>query len=241
MRGIFITGTDTGVGKTAVAGGLAGAIKKRGINVGIMKPVQTGGKKDENGNLYSEDAAFIMKTADIKENLNLVNPICLEPPLAPSIAAKLSGIIVDIKKIKSSFNKLKEKYEFLIVEGAGGIIVPIKENYLMRDLIIDLKLPAVIIARPTLGTINHTVLTVKYLDEKGIKVAGIILNNLDPDKTGMAEKTNPDVIESLTKRPILGIVPTSLSISIENMEPGNIIELIEDSINIDLLISRCYN
>lgn len=241
MAGIFITGTDTGVGKTVIAGGLAGAIKKKGINVGIMKPVQTGGKKDEKGNLFSEDAHFVMKTANIKEDLNLVNPVCLEPALAPSVAAKLSGVFVDIKKIKSSFNKLREKYEFLIVEGAGGITVPIIEDYLMRDLIFDLKLPAVIVARPTLGTINHTILTVKYLDEKGIKVIGIILNNLDPKKIGMAEKTNPGVIESLTKRPILGIVPTSTTTNIENMEPGDIIELTENSINIDLLLTRCYN
>lgn len=241
MTGIFITGTDTGVGKTVVAGGLAATLKKRGLNVGVMKPVQSGGKKDKNGRLYSEDAKFIMKTADIKEDIDLVNPICLEPPLAPSVAAKLSGVIIDINKIKATFKKLQEKYEFLIVEGAGGIIVPIYEEYLLKDLILDLKLPTLIIARPTLGTINHTVLTVQYLEEKGIKVAGIILNNLDSKKAGMAEKTNPQVIESLTKRPILGIIPHSPSLNLEQFEPGNMVELVENTVNIDLLLSRCYN
>ncbi|MBI4746434.1 MAG: dethiobiotin synthase [Deltaproteobacteria bacterium] len=197
MNNLFITGTDTGVGKTVIAGALAAVLKKKGIDVGVMKPVAAGGW---------DDARFLIRAAGVKDNLFLVNPYCLGTPVVPAVAAEIEGVKIDIRKIKNAYDALSKKHDMLIVEGVGGLLVPIYRNYLVTDLINYLKLPVIIVARPGLGAINHTLLTIRQAKVSRIKVLGVIINNYDEANAGIAEMTAPEVIERIGKIPVLGIV-----------------------------------
>jgi len=203
-RGLFITGTDTGVGKTLVAATLARLLRVNGINVGVMKPV-TSGCSAENGVLASDDAKLLCEAAGIPCSDD-VAPYCLREPLAPAEAAKIDGVRVDFAHIKEAYLRLSEMYDFVIVEGAGGLMVPLSGGLLVADLIRELDLPMLVVARPVLGTINHTVLTCFAAQQMGLAVAGVIVNNM-PDKPGAAEKCAPHHIGSLCGAPVLGVWP----------------------------------
>lgn len=197
-KGLFITGTGTEIGKTVIAGCLAATLKQSGINVGVMKPICSG------DNL---DAQYLKHAAHVDDPLTLINPIYLKYPLAPSVSARIQDKEIDINEIDTALNRLSEKYDFLIVEGVGGIAVPIRDNYLVAHLIHDLQMPILIVADAGLGTINHTVLTVSFAQAFNLKIVGIILNQLHPDEAGLAEQTNPHEIEKLTQIPVIGVVP----------------------------------
>lgn len=234
MQGYFITGTDTGVGKTVVTAGIAANLKHRGINVGIMKPVQTGGTTTHQG-LISPDALFALTVAGIVDEMELVSPYCLKSPLAPRIAAELSGAAIDLAKIDRAYRELCRRHDFMLVEGAGGIMVPITGQFLMADLIKAFDFPALIVARPGLGTVNHTLLTVEYAKFRGIHVAGIIINGLNEKEAGMAEKTNPELIAELSGIPVMGIVPHDAGLDVDTCKPGRLVELVETGIRWDLI------
>ncbi|MTI84460.1 MAG: dethiobiotin synthase [Firmicutes bacterium] len=230
MRGFFITGTDTGVGKTACTAGLAANLKQRGFDVGIMKPVQTGSEKTCNG-LVSVDALFTMIVAEISDPVELVSPYRLEPPLAPSIAAQISGVNIEVHKIDHAYRELCKRHRFMLVEGAGGIMVPVTGRFLMADLVKMLNLPVLIVARPGLGTVNHTLLTIEYAKSRDIQVAGIIINGLNESEAGPAEKTNPGLIEELSGVPVVGIIPYDADLDVDTYKPGRITELVGAGIN----------
>jgi len=234
-KGIFITGTDTGVGKTVITAGLAGCLKQRGLNAGVMKPVQSGAIK-KGPVLVSADALLAMKTAGVDDPLELVNPYCLEAPLAPKVAAELAGVKINPDRITDAYHKLRGRHELMLVEGAGGIMVPLAEGLLVADLILMLGLPAIIVARPALGTVNHTLLTIEYARARGIRTAGVIINNLAKETAGMAEKTAPSLIAEFSGLPVLGIVPRAEGVDVEAGEPGNIVEQADNAINWDLLL-----
>jgi dethiobiotin synthetase len=204
-KGIFITGTDTGVGKTYVATGIASALRSRGIDVGVMKPAETG-CRIRAGKLVPSDALNLMKAANVHDALSNVNPYRFRNPLAPLVAAELEGKKIAEDKILSAWYTLSRRHEFMIVEGAGGIMVPLTEKYLYRDLAAAFGLPVLIVVRPGLGTINHTLLTISVLQEKDITISGIVVNYADSRKTGPAEKTSPAVIERISGVKIVGIV-----------------------------------
>lgn len=207
-KGFFITGTDTGVGKTVVAAGIIRAIKAKGLSVCPMKPVESDcGLKKEN--LFPPDAATLLNTSGVDETLDAVNPYRLRNRLAPSVAAEIEGVKIERKKIISAYKRLSKKYELMIVEGAGGIMVPVYKKYLFLDLARDLGLPLLIVSRPGLGTINHTLLTIDAARNSGLDVAGIIINYAVKSRKGLSEKTNPEVIEKLGNVPVLGTVPYS--------------------------------
>lgn len=231
MAGIFITGTDTSVGKTAVAAGLAGALKKRGYSVGVMKPVQSGAA-ERNGELYSQDAEFLMAAVD-KVEAGLACPVLLKEALAPAVAAQIKGKDIDLALIKDAYTELERQHDIVIVEGAGGIAVPLKDRLLISDLITYLGIPAIIVARSGLGTINHTVLTVEHAKSSGISVIGIVLNNY---RGGAAEETNPKMINKLTDTPVIGIIPHDPLINVEEGKHGNIVSLVERNIDIEHII-----
>lgn len=232
MPGIFITGTDTDIGKTAVAAGLAGALRLRGYNVGVMKPVQSGATL-RNGKLYSQDAELMKVAAGSQDEDELICPVLLKEALAPSIAAKIEGRSVDLVLILDSYDELNRRHDIVIVEGAGGIAVPVKDNFLISDLTLLLGLPIIIVARPGLGTINHTFLTIEYARKCGIHVIGVIINNYNG---GMADETNPGIISSLTGIPILGIIPHDPIICTECGELGGIVSLVQNHIDIEAII-----
>jgi dethiobiotin synthetase len=205
-RGIFITGTDTGVGKTYVAAGIAAALRSRGANVGVMKPVETG-CRIRSGALIPADALRLVRAARAHDPLALINPYRFRKPLAPSVAAALEGKKIQVSRIMHAYRTLLRRHDFMIIEGAGGIMVPLARNYLYLDLARSIGLPVVVVARPGLGTINHTLLTVAALGERGISIAGVVINYSDDRKPGLAEETSPGAIEKISRVPVLGTVP----------------------------------
>ncbi len=198
MKTIFVAGTDTAIGKTIVAGGLASALRLKGYRVGVMKPVSCGGR---------EDAEFLMHCAGIREDLDLINPIFLRYPLSPNVAASMEGVKIDLRKITAAFNVLKKKYEVLVVEGCGGLLVPIQDNFFVIDLIPILKTKTVLVSRSGLGAINHSLLSIEALKNRHIKPAGIIFNRLQSGNLSLPEKTNPEVVSKISKVPALGLFP----------------------------------
>lgn len=198
VNGIFIIGTDTEIGKTVIAGGVAASLKQSKVNVGVMKPISTGDPSD---------AQFLKHAAQVDDPIALINPIHLRYPLAPSVSARLEGIQIDLSTINTAFTQLQQKYDFMIVEGVGGIAVPLNNDFLVAHLVSQLKLPVLIVAHAGLGTINHTVLTVAFARQFNLKIAGIVLNQFQPETAGLAEQTNPAEIERLTQVPVIGVVP----------------------------------
>ena len=203
-RGIFITGTDTGVGKTIVAATLARLLKMRGLNVGVMKPV-TSGCREENGRLVSDDALLLCQAAGVA-CCDDVAPYLLREPLAPAEAAKLDGVRIDFDHISDAYGRLAAAHDFMIVEGAGGLMVPLAGGLLVADLVRKLELPILVVARPNLGTINHTVLTCFAAGQMELQVSGVIINNY-PSVPDLAERSAPHHIGSLCGAPVLGIWP----------------------------------
>lgn len=203
-RGIFVTGTDTGVGKTIVAATLARLLRMNGISVGVMKPV-TSGCREENGRLVSDDALLLCQAAGT-ELSDDVAPYRLREALAPADAARIDGVRIDFSAIKASFDRLAATYQYVIVEGAGGLMVPLSGGLLVADLARELELPLLVVARPGLGTINHTVLTCFSAQQLGLQVAGVIVNGM-PDQPGLAEKGAPHQIGSLCGASVLGVWP----------------------------------
>jgi len=227
-KGFFVTGTDTGVGKTVITAALIQAIRLLGIKVCGMKPIETGCLKSEFGVrssgfgvhpheaealrvkdrvLIPSDGMFLKKMAGMDDPIDLVTPIRLENPLAPFPASEIEDIPVDIEKIRKAYAELSKKYEVVVAEGIGGLFVPLKRDYFLLDLARDFALPIIVVSRPGLGTINHTMLTVNCAIKEGLTVAGIIINYSQPPKDTPSEKTNPEVIKQISPVPIIGIFP----------------------------------
>ena len=204
-KGIFLTGTDSGVGKTFIAGGLARVWSQSGKRVGVMKPIESGCVKSESG-LQPQDALFLKEMSHSQDELDLINPYRFEQPLSPSVAADLEGLEIDFKKIEKIYMQLAATYQLTLVEGAGGLLSPLYKNFTNAELIGLLEIPVVVVARDALGTINHTLLTVEYARSQGIHVLGVIINTLSatPDPS---TKTNAQVIKRLSGVSLLGVVP----------------------------------
>jgi dethiobiotin synthetase len=203
-KGIFITGTDTGVGKTVVAAVLARLLRMRGLNVGVMKPV-TSGCREADGRLVSDDAQLLCQAAGA-EYCDDVAPYLLREPVAPAEAAKQDGVRIDFTHIRESFDRLAACHDYMIVEGAGGLMVPLAGGLLVADLVRQLELPLLVVARPNLGTINHTVLTCFAAGQMELSVAGVIINDF-PASPDLAERSAAHHIGSLCGAPVLGIWP----------------------------------
>jgi len=195
----FITGTDTGVGKTHVTALLLAELRRRGVAAAGFKPIAcgTGGRAD---------ARTYRKLMHNEVPLDVINPVYLRYPLAPSVAAKLEKKPVDLQKIYSVYDRLSADFSPVLVEGAGGLLVPIRRDYFVADLARHFDLPLIIVARLGLGTLNHTLLTVRQAQAMKLKIAGVILNDTTGQR-GLAERTNVKAIAELTRVPLLGVVP----------------------------------
>ncbi len=200
-RGIFITGTDTGIGKTFVGMGLARALHSQGVSVGVMKPVETGCLL-RGSRLFPRDARALASASGSDDPLDLVNPYRFRAPVAPLVAAEREGRTIALARIMAAYREIRRRHDFLIIEGAGGIMVPLSRQKSYLDLAGSMGLPVLIVARPNLGTINHTALTVMALRSRNIPVARIVLNHCTRTRNGLAEQTNPSVIERLTGVPV---------------------------------------
>jgi len=204
-RGIFVTGTDTGVGKTYIATGIAAELCRRGINIGVMKPAETG-CRSQGKSLVPRDSLRLIKAAGVRDSLSLVNPYRFRKPLAPFMAAGLERKTINLDRIVHAYQTLSRRHDFIIVEGAGGIMVPLSGNSTYRELVEMLNIPVLIVARPGLGTINHTLLTILALRERNISVSGIVINYADKQRLGLTEKLSPGAIEQISGVKIAGIV-----------------------------------
>jgi len=232
MKGLFVTGTDTGVGKTALSALLLAEIRRRKINAAPIKPVQTGCVKPETGNLKLEeeqdaefqvssltshvsslsvpDLDYALSMADMEvsdEDYRNMAPYTFEPACSPHLAANLAGTEIDIAEMIIAARTLASDYEFVVAEGAGGIMVPLNRREMMLDLMQALKLPVLIAARPGLGTINHTLLSIRALRSDGLDIAGVVFVASQPAEPGYIEEDNGTTIEQFGKVPILGTIP----------------------------------
>lgn len=172
-KSLFITGTNTGVGKTVVCGCLARFFKLQGINVGIQKWVSTGNKNT------SEDIEYCLKMLGGKReeiDPTHISPYTFDFPSSPHLAAELEEKKINIDKIKKSYHTLQQRHDLLLVEGVGGVMVPLTRDYFLIDLVAELALPVLIVTHSGLGTINHTLLTIEALKKRDIKILGMVFN-----------------------------------------------------------------
>lgn len=197
MKSYFITGTDTDVGKTVATFALATLLKNKGIDAGVMKPVQCAG----------DDAEFLTNNLDLKDDFNDINPCYADEPLSPHIAFSRINKAIDVSQIFDSYRRLALSHDLLLVEGAGGWMVPLKDDFLVSDLARQMGLDVIIVARPGLGTINHTLLTIEQIRQSGLNVAGVVFCESEKGTKGVAAKTNPAAIADFGDVPVLGTIP----------------------------------
>ena len=203
-KSIFITGTDTGVGKSIASAAIAMLLRRMGHSVGVMKPV-TAGCMERDGELFSEDAELLCFAAGVPMSRDCA-PYLLRAPVAPSVAASQDGVRINFDVIKDAYLRLAGQYDFVIVEGAGGLMVPLAGGLLVSDLALHLGIPIAVVARPNLGTVNHTLLTTFCARAMGLKVKGVIVNRY-PEIPGPAESYAPHMIDSLSGAQLLGVFP----------------------------------
>ncbi|OIP65525.1 MAG: dethiobiotin synthase [Nitrospirae bacterium CG08_land_8_20_14_0_20_52_24] len=232
-QGVFITGTDTGVGKTIFAAALARILLNRGVDVGVMKPVETGCAMGPKG-LIPTDSEFLIKAAHAKDRRILITPYTLKASIAPSEAADMEGVEIMEEYILHSYLQLQSRHEFMVVEGAGGLMVPIYRRFLVSDLIQILELPVILVARPDLGTINHSLLSLRYAQSVGLQVLGFMINRRN-DKIKIAEEKSPLIIENLSGVPFLGVKPYIEDSLLDEEFIEKSAELISQFINLDCL------
>lgn len=225
MNGVFVTGTDTGVGKTIISSGLAAVLKEKGKDVGVFKPLLSGIPREH----PLSDTSLLKQLSLTSLSYEEITPFQFKEPLAPYVAGKLEGKAADLEDVLSHWNKIKGKHEFFIIEGAGGISVPLGEKFLVSHLISALQLPVIIVARPNLGTVNHIFLTIEYAKSLDLDIAGIVINGLS-ENPDLAEKTNPNLIQELCDVPILGITPKLKEVTEENIK-----KMVHDHIDLTFL------
>jgi dethiobiotin synthetase len=204
-NGLFITGTDTGVGKTVVAAGLTRLARTRGIRALAIKPVETGCALQE-GVLYPEDGALLREAGERELTLDECAPLRFTLPSSPARAAAAEGRPIDVQEIENHVRGVATRADLVVVEGAGGLMVPIRGSIMMIDLIEQLGYPALLVSRTRLGTINHTLLSVHALRNRGIAIAGIVLSASSPD-TGQEEAYTPADIARLAPDVPVAVLP----------------------------------
>ena len=205
MSVLVVTGTDTGVGKTVVSAAIARALSSLGVNVGIMKPIETGCHK-RNGKLTRSDAIYLKTAARVSDPLEMITPYAYQNPLSPRAASLLEGNEIFLETVLQTYDQLCRRHTFLIVEGLGGLLVPLTARADLPDLIRLLDLPVLLVARSGLGTLNHVLLTLRYGSGHGIRFQGIIFNRTTPSLS-LADKTNPASLAERTDIPLLGTLP----------------------------------
>jgi len=226
LKSLFIAGTDTDVGKTYIAAGLAVAFRKMGIDVGVMKPFAAG--RAEKKGYKSEDIVILSRAAKACDPEKLVNPQFFKIPASPYTAWKTLKTKPKISTILSSFKKLTKLHDMILVEGMGGIMTPILKNYYITNLIKEMKIPAVIITRSKIGTVNHTIMTVKMCEKYKIPVKGIIINNFE---NGYPIPELKRDLQNLTGIKVLGSIPF-----IKNMSDASLYRIFKKNIDLKSLL-----
>ncbi len=198
-----MTATDTEVGKTAVAAGLAALLRARGRNVGVMKPIASG-CREVNGELVSTDGLCLARAAGTEDPHALVCPVRLRYPVSPNVAAIVENRPIDLALVREAARELASRHDCLIIEGIGGLLVPLVPGFLVADLAAGLGAPLLVVARSRLGTINHSLLTIEAARSRGLDVAAVLLNSASDAPRGLAEETNASVIAEFGKVRVIG-------------------------------------
>jgi dethiobiotin synthetase len=235
-QGLFITGTDTGVGKTVVTAAFLAWLRHQGLKPGVMKPIETG-VDSECSSPANSDALFLMECGGIEDALAEVCPIRMKPAASPFQAATIENRSIQPERILSAYRTLSGKYDWILVEGIGGVRVPIIHDYGVVDLMRDLGLPAVVVARYPLGTLNHTLMTLDTLKQNGIPVRGVIFNRAGPEAPNTIEQGQPRLIEELSGVKVLGEFPYIDNLNTESFTPEKLKEL-ETSVDFSGLIQN---
>ena len=226
MKSIFISGTDTDVGKTYITAGLAVTLRKMGLDVGVMKPFAAGTAQKKG--FKSEDIEILSKAAQVNDPEDLVNPQFFKIPASPYTAWKKLKIKPKIPTVLTNFKKLSKLHDLILVEGMGGIMTPILKNYFITNLIKEMKIPTIIVTRSKIGTINHTVMTIKMCEKYKIPIKGIIINNFDK---GYAVKELTRDLQNLTGVKVLGSIPF-----LNNLSDDSLYRIFKQNIDFKLLL-----
>ena len=228
MKPLFITATDTDIGKTYVCAGLAHSLKKSGIDVGIMKPFACGTKQKTG--FSSNDLTLLSEAAIINDTEELLNPFFFPIPASPYTAAKNLGVKIDIKHVLECFNKLDKIHDVMLVEGIGGIMTPILNDYTIINLIKDLQANTIIVTSSRVGTVNHTILTCNICKNMNIPVKGLIINNFDSTGYPIIELERD--LSALTNLPVLCSLPHMKKFNLSDYS-----DLIQEKVDVSALIN----
>jgi len=234
IPGIFVTGTGTDVGKTVVTAGVLRLLRRHGEAAMAMKPVQTGCEADSQGRMRAPDLDFVLRAAGLtgdvdEETRTHLAPYCFAPACSPHLAARMAGLRIELDKILASAQWLAARYPSLVVEGAGGLMVPLNENQSMLDLACSLRMPVLLVGHSGLGTINHVLLSLEALHRRGCAVLGVVLNDTHPveARDSYIHEDNVHAIEcfgkiNVTRIPFLRHAPGApLNMEVLNMEALN--------------------
>jgi dethiobiotin synthetase len=225
VNGLFVTGTDTAVGKTVVTAGVTAALRARGYRVGVVKPIQSGALADD----PAGDAQLLKRWTEVPEDASEIAPYSFAAPLAPLVAGELEGRTVALGDAVEAVQAIAGRYESVIVEGAGGLIVPLGTDWTVADLALALGLPVLVVARAGLGTVNHTTLTVLALRSLGLEPIGVVLNGATDDSSAR----NARLIEQLAAVRVLGRTPLLAG----QLTGARLRVLVEDNLDVDALVS----
>ena len=227
MKSIFVAGTDTDVGKTYITAGLAVALRKMNVDVGVMKPFAAGTAQKKG--FKSEDVEILAKAAQVSDPEDLINPQFFPISASPYTAWKNLKTKPKVSTILSSFKKLSKLHEMILVEGMGGIMTPILKDYYITNLIKEMKIPSVIVTRSKVGTVNHTIMTIQVCQKYKIPIKGIIINDFDDD--GYPVKNLKRDLESLTGVKVLGSIPF-----IKDMSDASLNRIFKKNIDLESLL-----
>jgi dethiobiotin synthetase len=236
--GLLITGTDTGVGKTFVAAGLAHALRADGIDVGVMKPAETG--HDPADGPWPVDAKILAAASQCGDPPDLIVPYVFAPPVAPLVAARRSGRAIEVERIADAYERISARHDFVLVEGAGGLAVPLAEFgeedrlFDFADLARLLDVGLLVVARAHLGTLNHTALTIEYARRRGVPVVGVVVNGLDRTFDDASVIDNPELIEEMGQVPVLGVIDRLEGL----VDPPRMGEVVREALDFERLRSR---
>lgn len=223
----FITGTDTGVGKTVCVYAIALMLRQQGFSVGVMKPIQSGGVG------LTADAQFLKTHLQLEDDIHDINPFFAKEPLSPHLAFKRANKKIKLEDIQRILNDMSQRYDVVLVEGAGGVMAPIDEKMDMGDLAQTLGASVIVVARLGLGTINHTLLTLREIQHRGLDIAGVVFSQGKLSKKTLIEKTNPLAIKERIDVPFLGIVPF-----LKQFNSSYVLKMCRDVLDVSVLCQK---
>ena len=228
MKSLFVTGTDTDIGKTCISAGIALALKKSGVNVGVMKPFMCGTRQKDD--FSHDDVTILTNAANVIDSRELINPFFFPVSASPYTAAKNLGRKINIKQVLDSYEKLSKVHDVMLIEGIGGIMTPILKDFSIIDLIKNLQINALIVTSSKIGTVNHTVMTCKLCKDLEIPVKGLIINNFDTEGYPILELERD--LNDLTDLPILCSLP-----HLNNFNLDDLAQMILDRIDLSSLFT----